>query len=256
MTEPTAEDISRESPSGALARGLRVLAAVNDLETATVSRIVSDSGMPKATVIRLLQTLQAEGYIAQDAETLTYAVTPKVASLSRAFKGNDEIEGFTQVALDLLAEQIKWPAEYLVQDGLSMLIQSNNRARAPIKLKLFERSRFPILGSAAGIAYLSTLPAEDCERILDRAASDPGERSAARSRIAEARKAGFAVRGLLELGPNMAVVAVPVPDRGGALSVVHFDDVVTPQQMQETILPRMHACAENVAKALRGIYPG
>jgi hypothetical protein len=53
-----------------------------------------------------------------------------------------EIDGLIQTPLDLLADQIKWPAEYLVADGLSMRIRSNNRDRAPIKLKLFERRRF------------------------------------------------------------------------------------------------------------------
>ena len=60
----------------ALACGLRLLAALNDLETATVSGLVKETNLPKATVIGLLHTLHAEGYAAQDPETLTYRVTP------------------------------------------------------------------------------------------------------------------------------------------------------------------------------------
>lgn len=150
-----------DAPSGALARGLRLLAALNDLETATVSGLVNETNLPKATVIRLLQALQAEGYAAQDSDTLTYRVTPKVASLSRSLIGKNQTESLAQVALDMLADVVKWPAEYLVQDGLSMLIQANNRERASIKLKLFERRRFPILESAAGVPYLSSVPVEN-----------------------------------------------------------------------------------------------
>ena len=249
------DDFGSGSPSGALARGLRVLVAVNDLDTGTVSRIVAESALPKPTVIRLLQTLQAEGYVAQDPQTLTYRVTPKVASLSRAMKGDNETEGLIQVALDMLAEQIKWPAEYLSVDGLSMLIVSNNRERAPIKVKLFERRRFSMLGSAAGIAHLATLPHNEQTRLLDRAASGPEERARAEALIAEAATRGYALRSLSELGPNMAVVSVAVPGGGGALSVVHFDDVVSPAQLETVILPRLRDCARNIAGALNGQYP-
>jgi len=249
------DDFGNGSPSGALARGLRVLVAVNDLDTGTVSRIVAESALPKATVIRLLQTLQAEGYVTQDPQTLTYRVTPKVASLSRAMKGDDEIEGLIQVALDMLAEEIKWPAEYLAVDGLSMLIVSNNRERAPIKVKLFERRRFPILGSAAGIAHLATLPAGEQVRLMDCATSGPEECARAEALIAEAQSRGYAMRPLSELGPNMAVASVAVPEGGGALSVVHFDDVVSREQLEAAILPRLRDCARNIAGALKGQYP-
>lgn len=177
-----------ESPSGALARGLRVLSAINDLQTATVSRVVSETQLPKPTVIRLLQALQNEGYVAQDSQTLTYRVTPKVASLSRSLGAEGEIDGLIQAPLDALAEQLKWPAEYLVPDGLSMRIRSNNRDRAPIKLKLFERRRFPMLGSAAGLVYLAALEEEPLRKYLAQLASNPAARRDARRRIDAVRR--------------------------------------------------------------------
>lgn len=255
MSPNGSDDGGRESPSGALARGLAVLSAVNDLETATVTRIVSETALPKATVIRLLHTLQAEGYIAQDPDTMTYWATPKVVSLSRAVKGDDEITGLVQIALDMLADRIKWPVEYLVVDGLSMLVQSNNRERAPIKLKLFERRRFPILGSASGVAHLATLPAEDCARMLDRILTAADSRAEAEATVAKARSKGYAMRSLTELGPNMAVASVALPSGGGALSLVHFDDVVSVKQLETVMLPELRICADNIVNALRRTYP-
>lgn len=244
-------DPAIDLPSGALARGLRVLVALNDLETATVSRIVSETQLPKPTVIRLLRALQSEGYLTQDAETLTYRATPKVASLSRSLGLDGEIDGLIQTPLDILAEQVKWPAEYLVADGLSMRIRSNNRDRAPIKLKLFERRRFPMLGSAAGLVYLAGIEEQQCRKYLNKLTSDVAERRDAKRKVDLARSRGYATRSLTELGPNMAVVSVALPAMLGALSLVHFDDVVSPEQMEAVILPRLLECARGIAGALQ-----
>jgi len=249
------DSYTNDSPTGALARGLRVLGALNDLETATISGLVHETNLPKPTVIRLLQTLQAEGYAIQDQDTLTYRVTPKVASLSRSLIGKNQTEGLIQVALDMLADAIKWPAEYLVQDGLSMLIQSNNRERAPIKLKLFERRRFPILESAAGVAYLSSLDEADRAEWLGRLVKTTSQIEAAKRRIEAAVLAGYATRPLKELGPNMRVAAVPVPAGGGSISVIYFDDVVSQEHLESVLLPLVQKSAADVAGALKGDYP-
>lgn len=249
------ESWGSESPSGALARGLRLLAALNDLETATISGLVTETNLPKATVIRLLQALQAEGYAAQDPDTLTYRVTPKVASLSRSLIGKNQTESLIQVALDLLADTVKWPAEYLIQDGLSMLIQSNNRERAPIKLKLFERRRFPILESAAGIAYLSSLSSAERAKWVKRLVKSASQIADAKRRIDAAASAGYATRSLKELGPNMRVAAVAVPAGGGSVSMIYFDDVVSQDHLEAVLLPLIKKTAADVAGALRGSYP-
>jgi len=246
---------TNDSPTGALARGLRVLGALNDLETATISGLVHETNLPKPTVIRLLQTLQVEGYAIQDPDTLTYRVTPKVASLSRSLIGKNQTESLIQVALDLLADLVKWPAEYLVQDGHSMLIQSNNRERAPIKLKLFERRRFPILESAAGVAYLSTLDEAGRAQWLRRLLKTKRQIEAAKRRIEAAASAGYATRSVKELGPNMRVASVAVPAGGGSISVVYFDDVVSQEHLESVLLPHIRKSAADVAGALKGTYP-
>ncbi len=48
----------------------------------------------------------------------------------------------------------------------------------------------------------------------------------------------------------MAVVAVALPGQAGALSLVHFDDVVPAEQLQAVIVPRLLVCAGAIAKAL------
>jgi IclR family mhp operon transcriptional activator len=231
------------------------LEAINDLDVATVSLIVSETQLPKPTVIRLLRALQSEGYLAQDPDTLAYHVTAKVASLSRSLGLEGEMDGLIQTPLDVLAEQIKWPTEYLVADGLSMRIRTNNRDRAPIKLRLFERRRFPMLGSAAGLVYLAALEEEPLRRYLAQLTATPTERRDTRRRLDEIRQRGYAARSLAELAPNMAVVAVALPAKAGALSLIHFDDIVPAGQIESVLVPRLLVCAATIAKALQDYRP-
>ena len=248
-------DTADAKPGGALARGLRVLVALNDLETATISGLVAETGLAKPTVIRLLRTLLDEGYAAREPDTATYTVTPKVSSLSRALIGRNQTGDVIQSVLDGLADDLKWPTEYLVPEGNMMVIQSNNRERAHIRLKLFERRRFPFLQSAAGIAYLASLDEEVRAKWIARLVRDPAQRHLAFAKVNQAVENGYARRELSELAPHMCVMSVAVPDGGGALSLLFFDDVVTDELVMTRLLPRLRRAAEDVALAIAGTYP-
>lgn len=230
-----------------LARGLRVLAALNDLEAATITRLVSETGLAKSTLIRLLQTLMAEGYAKRDPETATYEVTPKVASLARALIGQNRMDAEIQVVLDTLAEQIKWPTEFLVPDGRSMVIRLNNRVRAPIQLQHFDRRRFPLGKSAAGLAYLAALDDEQLSRHIDRLTGTPADRETLLAKVEETSARGHAHRTVHELAPNLAVISVAVPGPVGAMSMVYFDDVVPDAVNAGRHLPALHRAAKQIA---------
>lgn len=230
-----------------LARGLRVLAALNDLEAATISRLVAETGLAKSTLIRLLQTLIAAGYAKRDPDAGTYEVTPKVASLARALIGKNQVDDQIQTVLDSLAEEIKWPTEFLVPDGLSMVIRLNNRVRAPIQLRHFDRRRFPMGESAAGLAYLAALPAPEQGAKVEELAGTASARSALSARIAETSARGYAGRQVHDLAPNLSVVSVSVPGPVGAMSMVYFDDVVTDESNLRRHLPALHRAAGQIA---------
>ena len=240
-------DPSANDTGGALGRGLRLLTALNDLETATIAGLVAETGLAKPTTIRLLKTLVSEGYAVQDPDTLTYAVTPRVSSLSRALVGRNQADEAIQAELDALADALKWPTEFLVPEGDSMVIQLNNRERAPIRLRLFERRRFPILESASGFAYLADLPEPERDIRLDRLGLNSDERSRVTEAVALVAAKGYASRRFPALAANMRVVSVAVPGGNGALSLVHFDDVVTVSMMEDALVPALREAATMIA---------
>lgn len=106
-----------------LAKGLSVLAATNELAPARISSLVKATSLPKATLVRLLKTLVAEGYVNQQTkqEGGGYIPTPKVRALASAFAKAGALGQTAQPFLNNLCEVIKWPSDLLIRDGLSML---------------------------------------------------------------------------------------------------------------------------------------
>ena len=247
----TRADVPNRDTGGALGRGLRLLTALNDLETATISALVTETGLAKPTTIRLLKTLVSEGYASHEPETQTYSVTGKVSSLSRALIGRNQEDEAIKAELDGLADSLKWPIEFMVPEGDSMVIRLNNRDRAPIRLRLFERRRFPLLKSASGIAHLADLSPEDRDAKLMRAGLSATDARTVRDEIKAVAAQGYAVRSFPELAANMRVVAVAVPHAIGALSLVHFDDVVTASVMNVQLVPALKAAAFKISEHIR-----
>ena len=241
---------SERNGGSALARGLKVLVAVNDLETVTISAVVAATGLAKPTVVRLMQTLVEEGYVGKDPETSTYAVTSRVGSLARGLVGQADQDAALQEVLDGLAMDLKWPTEFLRPDGHSMVIEMNNRKKAPIKLSLFERRRFPMFKSASGIAYAASQPkARSAEMVVASGLGQQDMDEAMRA-ISRARSKKYAIYQYRDLAANLSVLSIVVPGGLGALSVPHFDDVLSEEHIVAQVLPRLRKAADEIAGIL------
>ncbi len=132
---------------------------VNDMAPAKVASLVEETGLPKPTLIRILNTLISEGYVVKRSkeEGGGYFPTPKVRLLASVFAQGSMLSQIAQSHINNLCEIVKWPTDMLVRDGLSMLIEISNRHISPISLKKFEQKRFPILSTGSGRAYLAWL---------------------------------------------------------------------------------------------------
>ena len=72
-------------PIRSFSRGLAVLSALNRHGSATALTLARESGVPRATVYRLLQTLQDEGYVGRRTADDWFHLRLKVRSLSEGF---------------------------------------------------------------------------------------------------------------------------------------------------------------------------
>ena len=193
--------MSSTRPIRALLRGLEVLHVLNHHNGATVSEVASSIDLPRTTTYRILETLCVAGYAYRAASDDRYRLTILVRGLSDGF---DDEAWVTQIARPYiynLCQEIVWPVAVATLSGSSMLIRQTTDHQSPLAVeKRGPGFRVPILGSAAGIAYLSFCTKEQRDSLLDiLAKSKKVADKPARSRkkvyetLLETRKRGYAI---------------------------------------------------------------
>lgn len=244
----------------ALAKGLNVLAAVNELSPARVSSLVLATSLPKATLLRLLKTLVAEGYVIalSKSEGGGYAPAPKVRLLASAYGRAGALGQTAQPLLNNLAELIKWPADLLVRDGVSMFIEASNRRTSPIQLNKFEQKRFSLLESSAGQAYLAWQSSSVQHKLIKAASAQLDADTAAlqltqlQQGLKMVKEKAYTVHEYDTPIQGPRVFSVPVLHAKisvAVLTVVTLREIVSIDDFEEKILPRVIDAAQQLASA-------
>ena len=86
-------------PIRAFARGLDLLAALNRHGSATALTLARDTGIPRATVYRLLETLLAGGWIARSPSDDRFTLRLKLRTLSDGVEDEEWISAIAAPAL-------------------------------------------------------------------------------------------------------------------------------------------------------------
>jgi IclR family transcriptional regulator, mhp operon transcriptional activator len=244
----------------ALERGLSLLAAINESGPASLAVLVDATGLPKATVVRLLHTLREAGYI-ERAENAGYRLSPRVRDL---FSSIDRESAPTQAIRRLLndfATIVKWPAEFMVREGATMVIEVSNRDSAPINLRRFEHIRFPLLYSASGIALLAWSKPRQREEIVRSALLQEkvSERDAvvrtARREIAETLARGYAVHDYNTPIEGTRAISVPVYSGDTAVAamvLIYLRDALPLGQVDNVLVPRLREVSGKISLQYSG----
>ena len=103
-------------PVIALSRGLEVLRAINQERQSTVGSLHKATGLNKATIVRMLETLEHEGYVVRRTEPASYAPTGRALLLSAGYDEPTWIGGIAEPILNKFRKQIHWPSDIAVLD--------------------------------------------------------------------------------------------------------------------------------------------
>lgn len=186
----------------ALARGFEVLATLDRMRAASLADLHAATGIPKATLLRILVTAAEHGLVWQ--RLADGAFLPSTTS-QRGFDGDPTawlVELASPVMEDLV-RKVQWPSVIAVPRLTFLEVMETNSSQAYFDDIPYGKSRYQAnyLRSSVGRAYLSYCPIDEREAILrrlrERAA--PGDelafdRDGIAAMVSATRRRGFATR--------------------------------------------------------------
>ena len=256
---PETSDVEREStrPIRALNRGLEVLTHLNRLERAAINTLAGAVHLPRTTTYRILETLRLAGYVDRDPHGDCYRPTIRVRGLSDGFDDEAMVAHIAKPYLAALGEQIVWPVAVATPSGATMMIRETTDRQSPLALEQYSAGvRVPMLGSAAGRAYLAFCSAAERDALLELLSrSSLPEDRLARSRLEvdrllnETRTQGFGMAHRARRVSEETSLAIPVraKDRILATVTVRYAATAVPLRTAvEQFLPKMREVAQKI----------
>lgn len=239
-----------------LSRGLALIRELNVGGPLSVLQLAQRSGLNRTTCYRLLQTLQADGFVAFDSASALFGLTAKVRMLSEGVSTRDLSSQAALPPMVTLLNEVSWPSDFGVFDRGTILIHESTHSFSPLAVhRSMVGRRRPFLRSALGRALLSAAsPALRREMLEIVAASVTDESAMAKDRalvdrlLSQARRAGYAAS-IGETEAGISAIALPVEgDVLGALNLVFFSSAMTPEVAARRYLRSLKKAVEAIER--------
>jgi DNA-binding IclR family transcriptional regulator len=210
-----------DSPALRLIALLEVIAGQQRLPT--LQSLVEDTGLPKPTLHRMLQQLEAGGLVRRESDGRHYATGVRFRRLAETLLLNDTFHGARHRVLRALVDEVGESCNLTALVGSEVVYLDRVETAAPLRFYLHPGSRVPAHCSASGKMFLAQMAPEQRARLL---APAPLERctpqsittlKALEAELAAVQRQGYAVD-REEFLPGLVCVAVPVPLAGEARS--------------------------------------
>lgn len=247
-------------PVEAVCRALDVLRAVNKLGIASVNSIHQATGFPKSTIVRMLETLSAEGYIARDNMCGGYWVTRRVHELTSGYQGIPQVIEASRLPAVELTRWLKWPIGIGVIDGDAVSIKFWTGAISPwAHTNTVLGLRPDLVTTSMGRAYLAFCPTEEREFHFRRLRADTSRNFTAederclRALLEQVRIDGYAVRDPKTQPYRTTTFAMPIREGETVHAVINisfFTTAVPPHELQEKIIQPLRATTKVIEKAI------
>lgn len=246
-------------PVHAVLRALHVLKAVNTKAIATVNSIHAETGIPRPTIVRMLETLMHEGYVVRDNMCGGYRVTGKVAELSAGYSGISRVIEVARPLAIGLTRQIKWPIGLGEIDGDEIEIRYWTGTISPVvHTNTVLGKRADLISSAMGRVYMAFCPEDERERHIRTLRKrvdyfDQNAQSEYRNLLERIRKSGFATRDPKTEPTRMTTFGVPILDGdtvAAVMSLSFFTSSIPLGSVRETVLDPLIETRQNIEHAL------
>jgi IclR family mhp operon transcriptional activator len=259
------EEVFRMAQDGvqSATRALKVIEVLNRRRVTPLEALHADTGLPKSTLVRLLETLIAAGYVARVSRREGYALTETVLRLSAGVRHRDLMVDVARPLLEAFTREHKWQVSLATREADVVVIRATTRDISPFAREpIFLNRQVPMLRSAVGRAYFAWCSEQEREVILKLiAAHDPAEietaggAGAVAAMVERVRRDGYATIVWPQSDPWRSF-SIPVLDRSapdqplGSIVIFYYGSVMSEAEAVAKYLDPMRALAEAIAEGL------
>jgi IclR family mhp operon transcriptional activator len=247
-------------PVQAVCRAFDVLRAVNRLRIASIQQIHEATGFPKPTIVRMLETLLGEGYVARDNMCGGYCVTSRVHELTAGHHGITQIIEIARPFAIELTREVKWPIGIGVLDDDAIAIKFWTGSISPlVHTNTVLGLRPDFVTTAMGRALLAYCPDNEREQHIRRMRADPArafgeaEETRLRSILRQVRIDGFATRDPKTQPHRISTFAMPIREGETVQALINisfFTTAVAKAEIAEKILAPLRATTAKIESAI------
>lgn len=221
----------------------------------TLQGLTDETGLPKATLHRMLLQLEVSGMIRRDADGRTFYTGGRLRRLAERTLLTDALRGARHRVLADLVDKVGESCAIAALSGDEVVYLDRVEPATPLRVSFDPNARLPAYACASGRLLLSQLRPERRQKILGAADLVPftahslTEVSEVEQVIGHSDTVGFAVDDE-EFQTGVVCVAVPVPATSVStmcLTVQAPASRLTPSSA-ETLLPVLHRAAAAIAR--------
>lgn len=212
--------VPSEAESPAMRLFLLLEAIAHRERLTSLQALAEETGLPKATLHRMVQQLEAGGLLQRSNDGRHLAIGTRLRQLSEKVLLNDVYQGARRAVLRQLVDELGESCNLTALSGTEVIYLDRVETATPLRFYLHPGSRVPAHCSASGKLLLAQLSASQRRRLLQHVpleACTPRTLTtleALEEEIRSVRKQGFALDNE-EFLPGLMCVAVLVPSAQG-----------------------------------------
>jgi DNA-binding IclR family transcriptional regulator len=242
--------IEDEGTVRSVSRALEILAFIaGHPEGINLKETVQATGLPKTTVLRQLQTLEANGLVWK-ASSQAYILGPTLLHLATQSLDAWRMPPSLTEKLEGLADQCNETVNLWVRRGLNRVLVAQAHGRQTLRNVARLGDQLPLDAGASSKVLLTAMPDVFIHEVAMLSSHGPEQLETIRSWVAETHEKGWAVsHGEREEG--LSAVGVPVCSAKGAtvaaLTLSGPTSRFTPERI-ESYVDRLKACADEIGR--------
>jgi DNA-binding IclR family transcriptional regulator len=260
MAERTRNKTPQETP-GSLNRAAVIMTAMarGSSKGSLLTELVARTGLPRTTVVRVLEILLNLGWVTRDVETTRYNLGIDLAGLGYSAITRNPIERLTATELSKLAERLDQVVYLIIRSGLDMICIGRYESNSDIQIGrggVGLRGPFGMTQSCMGM--FARLPKEEVEGVISANLSryhrvEGFDETGFRKTVAKALKNGYGTYDNIILDRTTSGLGLAICDRSGypiaGIGTTFITGWRTEAQRQECLSDMKNAAA-NIEKIL------